>query len=232
MTNENDLIDFDAAPDEDIPEKIEEIQTEAKKTFSLRRRIQKGVSGRTDRVSIPLDIEAVKAVRAARVAVQEPRMMIAFWEEQIENGQVEEGKYDEALAQKKPELEKLEAELDAAVALMNESVLSVHLQAIPRVKLKDIRRKVKAEMAPKGKIADKDMEKFTDRVMFSALKLMITDIKDSSGASAEREEDGAFDVAALQDELVESDYDRLTKAANELIFIDQVGLAGTDDPGF
>lgn len=212
----------DATSADEIRQQVEEIQTEAKRTFSLRERLRSGVKQKRKVVPVFLDLDAVQ-VYAEKKAVAD----------EVFRQAERPGIKDELRANLLTQHDTLLDEMSAARERMLESTLSIHLVGLPNKVVKATRSKVLLGLKAEAKgrpLNEQEIEDGNDLVKYRLLALGIERIVQSDGSVAEQLEDE--DIRALEDELPTVQWDNLSATFDALCFSQQATEEAVNEPGF
>lgn len=196
---------------------VEEVQVEAKRTFSLKARLA-GFKTRQTKVLIFTDEDLVEKVGTLNGTLA---MFKGRAEALLDN---EANK--KAITEARKKVTECEAELAPLKEEMLKTALAVHMVALPDEALKVARKIAKRKSArdEDGKIDEEDrLAIFNMELLHKA----ITKVVDSSGAEAE---DATPEI--LRDSVPSNQWDRLMSKFTMLQFTDSVAQAAVDDPGF
>lgn len=202
-----------------LSEHAETVQTEAKKTFSLKDRLS-GIKASTAKIVLFTDPDA------ARAFAEKDTTATAL------SGLLADESLDEQLrAEVQHDFDSVDAEREQLRAVFMRTALAVHMRAVPQVVTDRAQRNArKAYALNDGTVPNERREDFFEMQNHEILGQVIQRIVDADGADAE------FDPktvgAELRDFLPQPQYQRLLNAFNQLVFNDALAAQATADPGF
>lgn len=192
----------------EVTDLVEGISTEARKTFSLQERLEnRGM--REDTIVLYTDDEHAYAHSAVAAKIEEAR----------------KAGNEDAVAQ-------LEEKLEQLAELTKESAVTITLQAVPTIVLKDIKRKARRAFVKKGPIPDEKLEDFLDVYNHYVVGACIRRVVDAEGAVDETNYMDHNNVKRLEDFLPMSQWDKLWNKVEDLQFADKIGLLSVSNPDF
>jgi hypothetical protein len=204
-----------------VEDAIEQMGNEARQVFDLRDKL-KGISKSVKPKAIPvfMDLDAVAARNIIAKQCNDLKAQLDFFEGS-------EDVADEVTASTRAKLDALLPQLEDADKLMLQSALSVLLKPVPRVVIKDARRKGKKLLGiDSGKVPAGLEQDYDEAVNLIVLSKMIQEVRDAEGNLYSK------DAKALQDGIPDSQWTKILRTMNQLSFEDAVASTATDDPGF
>lgn len=206
----------------DIAAQVEDIQQQAKASFSLRDRLKRGVKQRRRKVPVFLDLDA--ADRYATAKAEADGLIRA-----AERSGIKEDVRTQLLDAHNAKLD----ELEAVRAEMLEETLVIHLVSLPNEIIKAVNAKARLELkaAAKGRpITDEESQELGHTVALRTLAMGIEKIVESDGS--ERREITEDDCAALEDILGATQWDNLYTTFESMLFTQEAIDAATSESGF
>ena len=202
-----------------LSEHAEDVTTEAKRSFSLRDRLQ-GMKRAESKIVLFTDPDAARDYAEQAFAQDQLGAL-------LQAAKPEDDGYDEAQA----DFDEGQRLLEQKRAKMLESALAVHMRAVPQVVIEAAQRSARKAYALKdGTIPDEVRERFVQHQNHEILGSVVTRVVDAEG------NDYTFDPSEIGDLLLETlpvpQYQRLIQAFNLLVFNDALAQQATDDPGF
>lgn len=207
-------------PDIDLtPETIEKVQTEARKSFSLKDRLN-GIKVNTAKHLAFLDESAVDHYIGTKNKLQ----ALAT---QLEMLQADPLKAESAMRKLEEHDAQLEVVEEAKKAML-ESALSIHMVALPDVVVEAARRRAaKGAKQQDGTIDQLVFRKYFD---INLVNNCVVKIVDPQGAEADFEPKTAGEL--LQGALGTVQWGQVVEKMSALLFNDSIGAVATDEPGF
>lgn len=207
------MSDAPTTPITDQQAQIQEVQAEAKRTFSLKDRLAGG-KRRRDKVTVFLDEDGLSEMADIKRQITATEARLAAGDESDAGRQATE----QTLAD-------LQAKLAPVRADVLASTITVYLVAQPDVAVKIVRRDARTVATNQDGVVDDD--RFNEAFTRGLVKKAIVKISDSSGAEADLSEVDDFleSLGTLQLQAINA-------ATSNLMFENNVALATTDEPGF
>lgn len=195
----------------------EEVQTQAKKSFSLSDRLQ-GTKLATTKVLVFLDLDAVTAWQQQEAETTNLAAALQV---------ADEDEKPQALA----DYTAAEDMIEPLRARAFQDALAIHMRAVPQVALEAAQRKARNEFKDDtGQVPEEKRQEFFERQNEILLGQCVTRIVDATGAEAEFTKAGVMGM--LRGALPNPQFTRVISAFNTLMFNDSLGRAATADPGF
>lgn len=194
--------------DPEVTSLIDGITAEAKKTFSLGDRLENR-GYREDTLVLYTDDEHAYAHSVVAAKLQQATL----------RGD------EDAVANLTSQLEQL-AELTRA------SRVTVTLQAIPAIVLKDIKRKARKAFVKKGPIPEEKLDDYLEVFNHYVVGSCIRRVVDADGAVDETNWLDHNNVKKLEDFLPGSEWQKLWDKVEDIQFADKIGQLATSDPDF
>lgn len=207
-----------------IADEVDEISTEAKKSFSLTERV-KGVR-RFTKKRIPVILDEEAAARHTEANEVAKRLAAAYEAAKLREG--ESPAVIEAL------LERFN-DADGARELILQEVLqstfALQLEGGPAILVDRATRAARKHLGikPGSTLTDDEMEDFREEVAFQNFRVILVNITDCDG---DKLEFGEGDLREFRRGLPASQRFNLDNEVQRILFRDAVAERATDDPGF
>lgn len=194
--------------DSELASEVKDIVGEAKKTFSLGARLENR-GYREDNLILYTDDEhayahAVVAAKLKAAELADDQDAVATLTEQLAN-----------LAE-----------------LTRDSKITLTLQAVPAIVLKDIKRKARKAFVKKGPVPEEKLDEYFDVFNHYVVGACIRRVVDVDGAVDETNWLDHNNVKILEDLLPISQWEKLWAKVEDIQFSDKIGQLATSDPDF